>query len=402
MIEKIINSKIRLSILTLLFNNEEKSFYAQEIINRTGMDPANIHKELGNLVEGNFLKITKRENHKYYSINQKNVFYSGLKELFESYNNLQSNEWFLLEEISYKTNPNSLATYMDTDRINQYLKSLKLKSRIGVTVSEYDHQTARIWFKIGEFEALQKEIFDKIITDPKWALNYIKETERCCGEYFKISHQVYQTNLDSLENKDLRILYNEQLKIEFQMRLPGWIQNTLEMRGQIFSNYLLEYLKTIIKNRKIKDSNAGNIFSSLTSPAWESYVTRERIDLLQLADEISKIREAKVLFTKNGTNVIEDEIMKYPMIDKLLGEHTKKYGWLSYQNVGPAWKKDFFFGVISRWFKREKNIHKKADEEKIKLHRIKESQKKFEEQLKIDKKHKILFEIARGIAYTKE
>src|SRR4030042_2934241 len=231
MIEKIINSKIRLSILTLLFNNEEKIFYAQEIINRTRMDPANIHKELGNLVEGSFLKVIKKENHKYYSINQKNIFYSGLKDLFESYNNLQSNEWFLLEEISYKTNPNSLATYMNTDRINQYLKSLKLKSRISVTVSEYDHQTARIWFKIGEFEALQKEIFDRIITDPKWALNYIKETERYCEEYFQVSRQIYQTMLDLLENKDLLIFSNEHIKIEFQMRLPGWIQNTLEMRG---------------------------------------------------------------------------------------------------------------------------------------------------------------------------
>lgn len=82
MLEKIINSKTRLSVLSLFFTNKDRVFYAQEIITETGLDPANVHKELSNLAEGEFLTIKKKGSKKFFQLDKKNDFYEALDLLF--------------------------------------------------------------------------------------------------------------------------------------------------------------------------------------------------------------------------------------------------------------------------------------------------------------------------------
>ncbi|MBN1778698.1 MAG: winged helix-turn-helix transcriptional regulator, partial [Candidatus Buchananbacteria bacterium] len=106
MLEKIINSKVRLAILSLFFTDSNKEFYLQEVVSKTKLDQANIHKELSSLVKAGILVVKKTGAKKYYQLNSKNPFFAGLKTLFEKYNQQTVKDvWFMLEEIPPKINP---------------------------------------------------------------------------------------------------------------------------------------------------------------------------------------------------------------------------------------------------------------------------------------------------------
>lgn len=401
MLEKIINSKARLSILALFFTNLDKEFYAQEVINQTNLDPANVHKELKNLIAADFLSVDKRNDKKFLTINKDNSFFNGLKLLFDEYQkNLNQDKWFLLEEMPPKVNPNVAIGYMYVPSVNSYLKEMGLKSLVRKTLSEFKDKSLKIYFLEKDFTNLAREIFKKLIDNQLWGLKYVKDTDYDCEKYFLASKKVYDTNLKDLTNQELLNLYLKHFNSELRMRNHGWIQNTLEMEEQLLSKYLLKYLKEEFQKNNV-DKSVGEVFSLLTSPTKESYAQKEYQNLLKIALQIKKKKELYNLFTKNEDHIISNKVSLDSQISHLLNEHVKNYGWLSYQFEGPGWGLTYFISIIASILRQNLDIEKIIQEEKNKLKILQKTQSDLFLDLKIDKKHKDLFEITKGLVFSK-
>jgi len=401
MLDQLFNSKTRVKILALLFQHEDKKVYVQEVIKLAKTDSANTHRELMRLNKFSVLCSERVGNRKYYFLNKNSAHYKGLKELFKKYNNEQlKDEWFILEEIPPKINPNGVIAYMHIPYVNAYLKKQGFKNKIKASLAEFNKQSVNLYFLVDDFQRLEKEIFKKLISDSKWGLKYIQDTIVSVENYFSASKKVYSTNLKNLTNKQLYDLYIKHFNAELEMRFPGWIQNTVEMDKQLFSKYLLEYLGKKIKESNIKKS-VGDIFSLLTTPLDESYAQKEHQDLLKICLEIKKDKKLHGLFTKNELRIVEEEISQYKNINSLLNCHVLKYGWLSYQFIGPGWKKDYFIDTISSLLRQKIDIKKSLAEEKNKLLRLKKEQLHLITELRIDPHHKDLLDIAKGMVYTK-
>jgi len=400
-LDQLFNSKIRVKILALFFQQEAKKFYVQEIIKLAKTDSANTHRELVKLNKFSLLCSERAGNQKYYFLNKNSIYYQGLKELFREYNTKQLKEkWFILEEVPPIANPNVFIAYMYIPYVNDYLKNQGFKNRIKASLMEFNKQSVRLYFLSEDFQRLEKEIFEKLTNNPKWGLKYIRDTIAGVERYFSASKRVYKSNLKKLTNKQLYDLYIEHFNAELEMRLPGWIQNTVEMDKQLFSKYLLGYLGKKIKESNIKKS-VGDVFSLLTTPVDESYAQKEHQDLLKICLEIRKNKKLHNLFTNNEPRIVEEEISKYKNTNNLLDRHVLKYGWLSYQYIGPGWKKDYFIDIISSLLRQKTNIKKFLAEEKNKLLELKKEQAHLNAKLKIDQRHKDLLDIARGMVYTK-
>ena len=235
--------KWSVAILALFFANEDKSFYVQEIIKLTKTDASNAHRELGKLEKMDILQSQTRGKQKYFALNKDMVYYKGLRELFGQYKHEQSGgEWFMLEEIPPKVNPNVVFAYMHIPYINTYLKQNGFVNSMGASLAEFDKQSVKLYFPREDFKKLEEEIFNRLIQNPAWGLKYIRGTIAAVDDYFSMSKKVYKTNLKSLTDKELHSLYVDQFKAELKMRLPGWIQNTVEMDRQLFSKHLLDYI----------------------------------------------------------------------------------------------------------------------------------------------------------------
>ncbi|HAI74412.1 MAG TPA: hypothetical protein DCS28_02030 [Candidatus Moranbacteria bacterium] len=69
-------SKIRQSILKLLFSNQEKEFYLSEIARIINASRGNAQKELKKLEETGIIKSEKRNNLRYYFLNKQNPLFT--------------------------------------------------------------------------------------------------------------------------------------------------------------------------------------------------------------------------------------------------------------------------------------------------------------------------------------
>lgn len=81
MLEYIITSKAKRSLLKLLLTNPDREFYIREISRRTG-EPINaVRRELGYLEKAGLVKSRHSGNLKYYSVVKEFPFYSELKRI---------------------------------------------------------------------------------------------------------------------------------------------------------------------------------------------------------------------------------------------------------------------------------------------------------------------------------
>jgi phosphohistidine swiveling domain-containing protein len=316
-------------------------------------------------------------------------------------NRIKSNtNWFILEEIPPLINPNAVVAYMHIPAVNDYFKKQGLKNLIKASLSEFSKSSVKLCFLEQNFEDLETEIFNKIIADPDWGLKITKDAILNSKKYFAVSKKVYRSNLQNLTNKQINDLYLEHFDSELKMRHPGWIFNTLEMKRQVFSKYLLDYIDKKIIDCKLSKS-PGDIFSILTTPLLESYAQREHTDLLRICFLAENNKKIYSLFTNKETAYIEQELLKYKKTNNALNKHVIRYGWLSYQYTGPGWKKDYFISVMSSILRQKIDVKKHIREHEEKNDNLKKDQANLINELNIDSKHKKLFKVAQGIVFSK-
>jgi len=81
MLECIITSKTKRDILTLFFLNPENEFYIREVCRRIIQEPNLVRKELKKFEKIGLLKMRKKGNSMYYSVNKQNIIYYEIKGL---------------------------------------------------------------------------------------------------------------------------------------------------------------------------------------------------------------------------------------------------------------------------------------------------------------------------------
>lgn len=399
MLEKIINSKTRLEVLSLFFRNQDKQFYPAEVINSTKLDAANVHKELKNLLEGRFILEKKDTSRKYFYLNQDNIFYEGLNKVFSKYQHSLSNEqWFSIESVP-NYYPMMVALPFNTKWSNDFLESRGIKNRFSKLFSTYDNNINDLLIIKKEFDILSEEILDKVKADPNWGHKYVDDLTVEVEKLIEATNNLEKVNLGKLSNKELYELYDEYYKIYSYLHSFHWVQTLADFGDNLFSKYLMNYLK-----KKIKDTNysLGEVFSALTTPIKESEPTREYKNLLEILKVIVSDEKLKKYFKNTEVRIIVNDLES---IDKELNtkieDHVKKYGYLGYGTVGPGWGKDYFvdiLGSLTRQNTKPQELLDGITEDRI---NIDKKQKEFVKIFNIDKKHQELFKFARGLVFTK-
>lgn len=89
MLNKLFQSKTRVKILTLFFQNPKNSFHIREIARLTYLNVNGVRRELNNLENIGILFFHKEKNLKLFSLNKELTIYNDLKNIFLKTNNLE-------------------------------------------------------------------------------------------------------------------------------------------------------------------------------------------------------------------------------------------------------------------------------------------------------------------------
>jgi len=314
-------------------------------------------------------------------------------------------EWIVFEEV-FKINPQTVTSYAAHLKDKDYLREY-LKENLGIkncppqeVVFIYKKGNMKLCYNIFPLETLAKKIFRKIIKNPSWAVRVNQDVKKRSNRMFKIGKGIFRFYLSKLTNQQLYELYQKWQNAYLNMHVSGWFGNLADYEGA-FTKYLSQYLEKKIKSTKLSFS-IPEILNILTQQKELSHLQKEEVDILCILKILLSSKRLKELFLKESAREINQKLPSVSSkIDRLLDNHVKKYGWLSYQFEGPGWSREYFIKRLKELIKTGTNPDNSIKEIKNRIKEAIQNQKKLIKQLEIDKKHQELFRIYGEIVFLK-
>jgi phosphoenolpyruvate synthase/pyruvate phosphate dikinase len=400
MLEKIINSKTRLAILNLFFDNKDKEFYGREVSNELKLDQASVHKEIKNLTDSGILISKKKSGKKVYFIDKESVYFEGLEKLFKAYSEkLNEDKWFVfLEMPNYY--PMMVEPAVNVGCVQECFELLDLKSNITEMVTKYENDYTAVLFIKKEFKVAAHDILDALIKNNKVSNNYFAMIYDGVKEFTKVSDDFERLNLLDLSDRELYKVFDKYYSQYADLIGLHWVQTLSDFEDNVISKYLMNYLKDKIADNK--KYSLGDVFSTLTTPTKETNATKEYQSLLKILQYIEGQASLRRYIKNTEIRILIDELSdRDSKLDKMLERHAKRFGWMGYNTIGPSWKKDYFLDILAsmiRQGEKSSKLLKKIEEE---TRGTRAKQRELFNDLGISREYRKVFEIAQELVHTK-
>lgn len=318
MIKNLFSSKVLFAVLDELFKADGQSLTTAELIKATGKNQANIQRELDKLISWDIVSKAQKGHQNNFSLNSQNYFYNSLKKIFADYHNHQSKYVLLNEEsgtcvlsVDY-----IVRAYIDDYGIKKGVIDKALDS---IAVYRNDH--GQYYFDKETFERGATESLHRLLKDPSFVFDTILPESLAQGEEAqKIFKDLYRRNFKIPKTEAIN-LFDRFLKIiSVQVSL-----NTIavfDLKDQIFSNYLKEYLDKKVKRTNL---NLSQALECLLAPEKLTFTQLLRIELLKLVLKYKNVSTSPV---------------------KELTALQSRWGWLNYGYIGPGFDLAYFTQVF--------------------------------------------------------
>jgi phosphohistidine swiveling domain-containing protein len=216
---------------------------------------------------------------------------------------------------------------------------------------------------------------------------------------YRATAQLQKTNLKGLSDSELYKIFETYYQIYIRLHAFHWLQTISDFADNVFSKYLMAYLKEKIKGSKY---SLGDVFSVLTTPTKQAKPAEEYKNLLLILKYIVSRPKLKQYFNATETRLIATELpTRDKNLERLLAEHVAGYGWLGYGTVGPGWDKNYFIDILSSLIRQKADPNKLLATNEAKRSEIGRRQKTIETDLGFDRAHQKLFQFARDLVFTK-
>ena len=227
---------------------------------------------------------------------------------------------------------------------------------------------------MGSYSRLGDVSQKKLLKEKNFCLKVESGIFRECKELEKFSHKLLKIEPKKLDYSSLIKLYREFEVQTLNLRAYAIIPNLLEVgKESIFS--IAE--KVLIKQIGSAE-HAKEYLGKLTTPTKLTTQRQHELNLYRIQNHIIK---NKVKKWKNDNAVIN-------LIDK----HVKKFGWIAYYYIGPAWNRNDIIKIIENNIKIIKNTKEKI-KEILEYRKVTENEKrKLQKKLKLDVDSKALFD----------
>lgn len=220
--------------------------------------------------------------------------------------------------------------------------------------------------------------------------------------FFQFIKKSLKINLQGLSDKQLVKLLEEYYvyhrKSNGRLTITTWF---VDSDGEDLTKFLTDIVENRIKSSKSK-INKVEAFSILSTPDKLSLATKEEIESLQILKIINSNLAAKKLFANNDIKYIEDNLDTIDSnIKRKIISHYKKWLWLPYTYIGPAYDLDYFITMWSGLIKQKIDIERNLINLTTQIERSKIERQKLIKELNFSNAEKKYFKIAREIIFLK-
>ncbi len=282
---------------------------------------------------------------------------------------------------------------------NQFFAKLGVRKNFSCLMSTYKDGLCQLIVPKQEFYEIGVNILDKVKENPVWGQQYINGLKQQEERLYRASYDLSKLNLKQFTDKELFRIYNDYYKIYGELHIYHWVQTALDFDENIFSKYLMNYLKSKIK---LTAYSLGDVFSVLTTPTKEAKPTEEYRDLLVILKNILTNRKLKQYFISTETRLIVQNLAKIDSkVARQITKHAKEFGFLGYGTAGPSWDEAYFIDLLSSLARQQSDPDKLLADMADNRRQTEARQKSLVKELAIDSKHIHIFEFARDLVFSK-
>lgn len=265
-----------------------------------------------------------------------------------------------------------------------------------------DYDNLATYIPLKQLRLAIKETINAIKNEPVKVERVRKKTVDYSADYFNFAKDILKIELKKLSNIQLADLYKKlilkQRKSHAYASLTTWL---VDSDGEDFSNFLINKLKVLIKNKKIA-INLSEIFSILTTPKKLSFILKEEIELLKILKQIVGDKKARRIFLSKDIEKISENFKNLDNSLRLkILKHYIKWRWVPFTYISPAYELDYYLQVWSGLLRQKFNISKRFDELKNYSLNLSKQKNKIFEELNLTATDKRLFDVAAEIIWLK-
>ncbi|MFH1292038.1 MAG: PEP-utilizing enzyme [bacterium] len=284
--------------------------------------------------------------------------------------------------------PPYLFSLADAEFVNSYFRNIhQIDKSPGAHLNIYEDQDFLFCYQLDDLRECTQAIFEKLIANPHWGIELDNLVLEKAEEFFTYSEEVRNKKISELSNDEL-VGINQKwfFKYFHDSWLSGWPAVLVDFERNLFSDYLLDYLKQKIKTKKYPVS-VGDVFSILTTPLRNTYAEKEFRSLLNLLE-----------MAQNDTRLIKQaKTGGWLEFDK----HYQDHCWMPFMYTGPVWSRDYFIDSLNGFLKEGVDPQVRLQEVEDNKKELEDLQEKYHQDLEIHNQFKTLFEVAKRFVYAK-
>lgn len=232
-------------------------------------------------------------------------------------------------------------------------------------------------------------ISDKVKKDSQYFSQHAKRCLIYCERLLTLAQRISETEVDKLEDKDLRLLYR------------SYTNRTLELIPFLNSFiFLNDILTEMIKVRSGKEGLGEISLEEVVVPTEINFVVQEIEEMLKIASKVSRRPKLKNAIIRGNQKQVGEILNEEREIKRLIDNHIRKFGWTTTQAyVGDFMKSEDVIRRLQNLLL--KNPQEKLAEAKQRRQKAKRRFRKLLKNPKLSKETKGLFKIASQYLYLR-
>lgn len=232
--------------------------------------------------------------------------------------------------------------------------AIDLKARSGVGLTKYavdyrDH-TMRIYFLKHEWTEGGQWYLQEVLKNPKKLAHDLRAIEQASDQLHALNRKLFRLRVEQLTPKELGRWYDRFHTAQHEVWVSGMVPNLLELNQSYLSSYCRAYIQ------KVYGKFSPEQWQTLITPTILSAVQEEERAFLSLVIAIENNRRARATILRAGDDLprIDAALRTFPALHKRLEHHWHTYRWIQYGWTGPAFTREYYLDLLSRFFREGK------------------------------------------------
>jgi len=277
----------------------------------------------------------------------------------------------------------------------------KLTDNFKEIIAHFEGTHVKMYCKQSDYSKAAKDVADKILKDPSWALKQLNKIEELSDKFILNSNKLVSLKTSDLKELGKQFAKTSNYNLESQVFGAAFTWLT-EARYELVTKRVIEIIQEQIKKNNPREDPIM-VFNTLTKSEKKSHSFNEELDFLEVINNIRANPSIKNRFTEESEEKLLDYVLqKKDSTSKAINSLHDRWCWLSYGYTGPEKKLEEYIRDLKKAIKEGLDPKEVLKNNKSKDEELIKKQKEMVNRLKFNKDQMNLINFVKESSFIKD